>query len=200
MAFTIEKEFFVEAERDAVWDLLTDPHRVAECLPGASVTEQVDERTYAGTMSVKVGPVASTYRGKVRFAELDRDAGRAEIVASGQDARGRGGAELTMVSRLEAGDGGTRVGVSSEVTVTGALAQFGRGMIQDVSDQLFERFVTEVRGRLEGTRAAAPGPRREPLAVGGVAARALLRRPWARVGVTLLILALLSALTLWLLG
>jgi carbon monoxide dehydrogenase subunit G len=156
MALRFEQSFVVQAPRQRVWEYLTDPYRVVTALPGAAVTEKVDEATYNGTITVKVGPVSARYRGTARFEKLDPAAGLAEVAASGQDATGRGGAEMKMTSRLlERAPGETEVNVVSEVNVTGVLAQFGRGMIQDVSDQMFERFTAAVRQALETQEAAA---------------------------------------------
>jgi hypothetical protein len=146
----IEKTFTVRAPVGAVWDFLTDPRRVAGCLPGAAITEQVDETTYGGTITVKVGPVTASYKGTMRFERLDREAGEAEISASGQETRGKGGADMRMKSRVvERGPEETEVVVTSDVNVVGVLAQFGRGMIQDVSDQLFGKFTDCMRRQLE---------------------------------------------------
>ncbi len=152
----IEKTFVVMASPAAVWDFLTDPRRVARCLPGAAITEQIDEQTYAGTITVKVGPVAASYKGRVRFERLDAAERSAEFVASGQDIRGKGGADMRLRSRLvEKTPGQTEVVATSEVNVTGILAQFGRGMIQDVSDQMFQKFTEAVRAELS-SKAEAP--------------------------------------------
>jgi uncharacterized protein len=155
MGIPIEKSFVVEAPAAAVWDFLTDPYRVAGCLPGAAITGQAGERAWDGTMTVKVGPVVASYRGKLRFERLDAAAGEAEIVAAGQETRGKGGADLRMKSRVAARSAGqTEVTVVSDVNVVGVLAQFGRGMIQDVSDQLFEKFTGAMRRELEARPAA----------------------------------------------
>lgn len=159
MGMQIEKSFVVKAPADAVWDFLTDPYKVAKCLPGAAITEKVDDQNYAGTITVKVGPVTANYRGKMRFDRLDRAAGEADIAASGQETRGKGGADMKMKSRVvEKAPGETEVTVVSDVNVVGMLAQFGRGMIQDVSDQLFQRFTDAMRRELETPAAAAPAP------------------------------------------
>ncbi len=139
MSIEIEQGFTVKAPIGEVWSFLTDPHRVAVCLPGAAITGQEDQ-TYTGTMKIKVGPVMSSYKGKMQFSRLDRDTWTAELTASGHDVRGKGGADMKMTSQLHEGAGGTEVTVKSEVAVIGILAQFGRGMIQDVSDQLFQQF------------------------------------------------------------
>jgi len=207
MSFHIDKRFVVKAPTPAVWAFLTDPRRVAHALPGAAVTEQIDDHTFAGTVAVKVGPVTASYRGTMRFERLDPAEHTADIVASGQDVRGKGGASMKMESHLsELGAGETEAVVSAELNVSGALAQFGHGMIQDVGDQLFEKFTESMRGELEGAAGpsgAPAGPAQakpvDLVALGaGAAARAAgrsLRRPafWIAVGVVVLI-----ALWLWL--
>lgn len=182
MAIEISKSFIVNASPDATWSFLTDPVRVARCLPGAAITNQVDERTHAGTITVKVGPVAATYKGTMRFERLDAAAHTAEIVAAGQDVRGKGGADMRMTSTLvERAPGETEVRITSQVNVMGILAQFGRGMIQDISDQMFGKFVEGVRAELEKTDdpAAAPpaaAPAIDALALGSaVVGRATAR-------------------------
>ena len=156
MALEIVKTFEINASPDAVWSFLTDLPRVARCLPGAAIGDKLDEKTSSGTMTVKVGPVSSTYRGKVVFERLDPAAKTAEIVASGQDVRGKGGADLKLTSSLKALPGGkTEVTAVSVVNVTVMLAQMGRGMIQDVSDEMFQIFSERMRAELE-TSAASP--------------------------------------------
>jgi|SRR6185295_13812597 len=158
MAMQIEKTFVLKAPRAAVWDFLTDPEKVARCLPGAAITGKLDDgQSYGGTMTVKVGPVTASYRGKMRFDKLDEAAGEAEIVASGQETRGKGGADMKMKSYVsERAPGETEVKVVSDVNVVGVLAQFGRGMIQDVSDQLFQKFTDCMRRELEAPAPPAP--------------------------------------------
>ncbi len=209
MSLQIDKRFVVKAPPPAVWAFLTDPHRVARALPGAAVTGQVDDKTYSGTVAVKVGPVTASYKGTMSFERLDPGSRSAQIVASGQDVKGKGGASMRMSSRLaEVGPGETEVVVSSELNVTGALAQFGRGMIQDVGDQLFQRFTDSMRAELENGAAAAAGSPATAAAAAapvdlvalgaGAAARAAgrsLRRPgvWLAVGAVVLF-----ALWMWL--
>ncbi|HEV8238997.1 MAG TPA: SRPBCC family protein [Thermoanaerobaculia bacterium] len=152
----IEKSFVVQAPAAAVWEFLTDPARVASCLPGAAITGQLDPQTYGGTINVKVGPVTASYRGKMKFERLDAAAGEAEISASGQETRGKGAADMRMTSRVVARDAAsTEVVIASDVNVVGALAQFGKGMIEDVSDQMFGKFSAAMRRQLETTPAAA---------------------------------------------
>jgi carbon monoxide dehydrogenase subunit G len=161
MAFEIVKTFVVKAPPQAVWDFLIDPHRMVKCLPGAAITQKVDDKTWLGTMTVKVGPVSSSYKGKIVFDKLDFAARAAEIVGSGQDVRGRGGADLRLKSSVkELGPTECEVTAASTVNITGILAQMGRGMIQDVSDQMFQVFSQRVRAELE--TAAPPAPAAAP--------------------------------------
>jgi carbon monoxide dehydrogenase subunit G len=159
MALEISKSFVVKASPEAAWNFLTDPARVARCLPGAQITNQVDEKTYGGTITVKVGPVAASYKGTMTFERLDPVARTAALVAAGQDVRGKGGADMRMTSRLvERAPGETEVFITSQVNVMGILAQFGRGMIQDVSDQMFDKFVAAARAELEAESPATQAP------------------------------------------
>jgi len=216
MPFQIDKTFVVRAPAQAVWDFLTDPQRVARCMPGAAITEQIDDRTYAGTLAVKVGPVVASYKGRMSFARLDAQERAAEIVASGQDVRGKGGASMRLTSRLsQRGPAETEVAASSEVNVTGLLVQMGRGMVQDVGDQIFAKFTDAMRAELEtpstAAAPAAPGaapPARQtappaaaaPLDVlslgAGAASRAAARS--ARRPEVWIALAILVVLALWL--
>jgi len=181
MGMTIEKSFTVNAPVDDVWAFLTDPRKVASCLPGAAITDAIDDKTYAGTMTVKVGPVTASYRGKMRFERLDPAAHEADIVASGQETRGKGAADMRMSSRVIArGPAETEVVITSDVNVVGVLAQFGRGMIQDVSDQMFGKFSAAMRKQLEGDAAgAAPSAAPDTAAAASAAATAPAATPTA---------------------
>ncbi|MGH9368815.1 MAG: SRPBCC family protein [Thermoanaerobaculia bacterium] len=203
MALQIEKTFVIEVPRAAAWEFLTDPYRVVRCLPGAAITGKVDDQTYTGTITVKVGPVSASYKGKARFERLDAAQGSAEIVAAGQDVRGKGGADMRMKSRMkEIAQGRTEVTATSEVNVTGILAQLGRGMIQDVSDQMFQKFTEAMRAELSSKTASgaalpAPAAAAAPIEVvsfgAGVlqrAARRAVRRPAFWVVLVLLVLAI----------
>jgi uncharacterized protein len=150
----------INAPPQHVWTFLTDPYQVVSCLPGATITEKIDDRTYTGTISVKVGPVMATYKGKICFERLAPDLYEADITGHGQEEKGKGGAEMRMESRLYALEsGGTEVTVSAEVNIIGLLAQFGRGVIQDVSDHLFQRFTASMKNQLE---VVSPGDRPHP--------------------------------------
>ena len=208
MGFEIVKTFVVRSPPEQVWSFLTDPEKVARCLPGAAITGKVDDKTWQGTMTVKVGPVSSSYKGKVAFEKLDPASRTAEIVASGQDVRGRGGADLRLSSALvQKGPGETEVTTTSRVNITGILAQMGRGMVQDVGDQMFQVFSQRMREELEpqaqaatapsqpGAAAPKPSPaaRPEALDVGAMGAKAAVRSPLFWVAV-----AVLGGLLYWL--
>lgn len=150
MGLKFENAFVIKAPIDRVWTYLTDPYRVAPALPGAQITEKADDRTYKGTITVKVGPVSAKYKGTAVFEKLDPVTHTAEISAKGQDLSGRGGADMKLTSALvsKAPDE-TEVTLVSDVNVTGILAQFGRGLMQDVSDQMLQRFTDAMRAELE---------------------------------------------------
>ena len=142
----IEEKFTVAASADAVWAFLTDPERVAGALPGAEISEQIDENTYSGGMAVKVGPLNAAYTGTVAF-ELDEEERSAVVHAKGQGKAGMGTADMRMTSGVVAlGTEEAEVTVVADLTVTGILAQLGRGMMQHVSKKMFKEF-TEVLGQ-----------------------------------------------------
>lgn len=166
MAISIEERFQVRAPIDVVWQFLMDPHKVVVCMPGAELEEVVDEQTFLGNIKVKVGPIATSYKGRIQFTEVDEAAHTVRMVAEGRESGG-GMAKGTMSSRLQAlPDGQTEVVAVAEVDITGRIMQFGRGMIQDVSKQLFQQFVECAKQQLEALPAASGGAE-SPAASGG---------------------------------
>jgi carbon monoxide dehydrogenase subunit G len=158
MATRIEERFTVKASPEAVWAFLIDPRRVVTCLPGAELTEVVDEKTFDGAVKVKVGPVTVGYKGRVRLVELDRAGWRVRMDGEGRESGGAGSARMSMESRLTPGpDGVTEVVVVSDLDVVGRLVQLGRGMIEQVSHQVFLQFAESVRATLEAEAAVARG-------------------------------------------
>lgn len=149
MALEIRETFRVAAPVDRVWRFLMDPAEVASCMPGASLDEVVDERTFLGTVRIRLGAISASYKGRIRFDEVD-DAGRTiRAVAEGRETGG-GTAKGTLTSRLSAlPDGSTEVIAEASVDLTGRVVQVGRGMIQGVSAQLFKEFVAKVCAKLE---------------------------------------------------
>jgi carbon monoxide dehydrogenase subunit G len=185
MAVRIEKTFEVREPIDRVWKLMSDPREVAGCVPGAQITETVDERTYKGSVSVKVGPSVTDYKGDVRFERLDAAAHEMELVGKGLDVRGRGSASMKMTGRLRSlPDGGTEVATVAEVNVVGILAQFGGRMINDVSDVMFGEFTKRFREKLR--QAAEPAAADAP--------QAALPAPKPVNGIAIFFAALLGAL------
>lgn len=153
MAIEIEKSFDVPQNVDEVWSFLTDPERIVECLPGATLLEAVDERTYRGEIGLKLGPIGTRFLGEIRFDELDARRHHMKMTGEGRDRRGGGNVRMTMLSHLqsveEEGAGGTRIWVSQSIALTGRLASFGRGgVIQSVSNVMFNRFTGCVREKL----------------------------------------------------
>jgi carbon monoxide dehydrogenase subunit G len=150
MAIEIEKTFQVKEPIEQVWSLLSDPRRVATCVPGAKITEQVDEKTYKGTISVKVGPSATDYKGELEIVRADPANHEMEIVGKGQDVRGRGSASMKMTSKLRSlEDGGTEVTSVSDVNVVGILAQMGSRVISEVSNIMFQQFTKNFQAQLQ---------------------------------------------------
>jgi carbon monoxide dehydrogenase subunit G len=156
----VEQKLVLAAPPQAVWNVLTDPRQVAACLPGAEVTEQRADGSYAGSISLKVGPLTVTYRGTLRFERLDAASLDAEMLGQGQDVKGKGAAELRMRSQLRRLEGGgTEVLVTGEVGLRGLLAQLGRGMIESVAGYMFEEFAAALDRRLAaGQSEAVPAP------------------------------------------
>ena len=140
--------FTVPASVDQTWATFMDLPLVGGCFPGATVTE-VSEEGFAGTVKVKLGPIALVYSGTGAFVERDDGAHRAVIEAKGKDKRGNGTAGATVTIQLaDAGDGSTRADVQTDLAVTGKPAQFGRGVMQDVSDKLLSQFVACIEGKV----------------------------------------------------
>lgn len=138
----IEESFELDAPPERVWSYLVDPERIVVCLPGASLDEVVDERTYGGRVTVAVGPVSVTYEGRIEFEEMDEEAYRIRMVGKGREKSGSGSARMTMRSSIEALDsGGSRVTVASEAEVAGKIVRFGRGMIERVGKEIFQDFM-----------------------------------------------------------
>ncbi|MGH2908898.1 MAG: SRPBCC domain-containing protein, partial [Solirubrobacteraceae bacterium] len=133
---------------DQAWPLLTDIERIAPCVPGFQLTSAEDGE-YRGTMKVKVGAVQTSYDCVVRFVERDDEAHRAVIAAQGSETKGQGGVTAKIVSTLRAeGDGRTHASVVTTLNVTGRVAQFGRGILADVSDRLVKRFVNRLEAKV----------------------------------------------------
>ena len=166
MAVKVEKTFQVAEPVEKVWAFLSDPRKVAQCVPGAQLTEQVDERNYKGAISVKVGPSVTDFRGSVEIVRLDPAAHEIEILGKGQDVRGKGSASMKMTGKLHAVENGTEVNSVSELNVVGILAQMGGRVINEVSNIMFEQFTNCFRRQLQGEVDPAPASPKPISAVG----------------------------------
>jgi uncharacterized protein len=157
MAIKIEKTFRVDEPVEKVWAFLSDPRKVGACVPGAQITEQVDERTYKGAIKVKVGPSVTDYKGEVQIVRLDEAAHEIEILGKGQDVRGKGSASMKMTGKLRAVDGGTEVINISELNVVGILAQMGSRVITEVSIPAASKPISAVGVAFSALKAAISG-------------------------------------------
>jgi uncharacterized protein len=139
------------------WKVLMDIRRIAPCMPGAELTEVVDDRTYKGKIGVRLGPVSLTFAGTVKFEEIDDANHRAKVAAQGSDAKGRGAANATAAFHLEPVNGGSRVLVHTNLTLSGAVAQYGRGVgiIQMTAAQIITQFANNLKAQL-GPVASVP--------------------------------------------
>ena len=150
MPFKIEEEFEVRAPVQQVWEYLIDPAKVVVCIPGAELLEAKDERTFVGAVKVKLGPMSMSFKGLMKFTEVDEQGRQVRMVGEGRDAGGAGSAKVTMLSKVAPLKGvGALVVVNAEVDLVGKVVQFGRGMIEEVSRQLFRQFSACVKQRLE---------------------------------------------------
>jgi carbon monoxide dehydrogenase subunit G len=135
----LKNTFTVPVTADVAWPVLLDVERIAPCMPGATLTGQ-DGDSFTGTVKVKVGPVSLTYGGTARFASVD-EAGRVVVIeASGKETRGSGTAKAAITARLTETDGSTTVDVETDLTITGKPAQFGRGVMAEISGKLITQF------------------------------------------------------------
>jgi carbon monoxide dehydrogenase subunit G len=136
----LNNEFRVPVPIEEAWAVLTDVERIAPCMPGCQLQE-IDGDEFRGTIKVKVGPITAQYKGKARFLEQDTATWRAVLKAEGRDSRGQGSANATVTAVLTPDDPGTLVRVTTDLTITGKVAQFGRGVLADVSGKLIDQFV-----------------------------------------------------------
>ncbi|MBM3684098.1 MAG: carbon monoxide dehydrogenase [Actinobacteria bacterium] len=171
----LNNEFEVDRPVAEAWAVLTDVERIAPCLPGAAL-EEIEGDEFRGSVKVKVGPITAQYKGKATFVEKDDAAFRAVLKAEGRDSRGQGNAAAMITAQLTDLGGRTKVVVSTDLTVTGKVAQFGRGVMADVSEKLLGQFVQNLEAKVlsqpspepaaapaeapAADEAPAPGPRK----------------------------------------
>jgi uncharacterized protein len=187
MAFKIEEKFEVQAPVERVWQYLIDPKRVVDCLPGAELLEQKDDQTFLGAIKVKVGPLSMSYKGEAKFTEVNAETHQVRMVGNAREVTGSGSTKVSMLSTVvPLGNGSSEVSVNADVELVGKIVQFGRGMIEEVSRQMFRQFSTCVKQHLEvaedpppPTGNPAPEVQSEPKAV--AAAPLAFRAIWAIV-------------------
>jgi carbon monoxide dehydrogenase subunit G len=174
----IENEFTVTAPVDALWAYLLDVEKIAPCMPGAELTEVVDDTNWKGKLNAKFGPVSMAFAGTVTMDERDDAAHRVVLHAKGMEAKGKGAANATVTSWLEPGDAPNRslVKMTADITLTGAAAQMSRGLLPEISKKLTQQFADCLQASMAaenaapitepGSPAAAPPPIAKP--VGGL--------------------------------
>ena len=152
-----DNSFEVPLPPPQAWKLLLDVQRIAPCMPGAELTEVVSENTYKGKINVRLGPVALTFAGIVKLEDVDDSKYSARVSAQGTDAKGRGGAQAASVFRLEPAGNGAKVLVHTNLNLSGAVAQYGRGVgiIQATSAQLINQFAKCLQEQLVRSHQAA---------------------------------------------
>lgn len=157
MKVQLEKSFVMPASADMTWALLRDIESVAGCMPGAKITERIDDQHYKGTVAVKFGPASMAFRGDVEVRELDPQARRLRLIGKGADTTGSSGAAMDLTARVEAGDAAScnLVGVS-EVSMSGKAATFGGRMMSAVADQVLNQFAANFAAQVQARQAQAP--------------------------------------------
>lgn len=150
MKAVIDRTFHVEEPIEKAWNFLADPKQVVTCVPGASITEEVDEKNYKGEVTMKFGPVKAKYSGEIEIQTLDADNHKMVLKGKGLDSKGKGSADMVMNGILSEKDGGTEVHYVMEISITGMLAQFGSRLITDVSNQVVDTFINNFKAKLAG--------------------------------------------------
>jgi carbon monoxide dehydrogenase subunit G len=152
----IENAFTVSTPVDDLWSFLLDVERIAPCMPGAELTETIDERNWKGKVNVKFGPVALAFAGTVEMTERDDTAHRAVLHAKGMEQKGKGAANATVTSWLEpAADGQTTVKMTADIALTGAAAQLSRGLLPEISKKLTQQFADCLEAQMQTAQAPA---------------------------------------------
>jgi carbon monoxide dehydrogenase subunit G len=173
----LENGFEVPAPRERAWALLMDVPRVIPCMPGAELTETLADDHWKADVAVKLGPVRLSFDADVVREEVDEVSGAVALVARARERRGRGGATARIRSTLSTSDSGTRVDIVTDLSLTGAVARYGRALVEDVSQQLVEEFANCLQSQLAVAPAdAPPKPPREPRGIS-----LLLRAIWRRL-------------------
>lgn len=144
----ITKTFDIDQPIGLVWKSLSNPEEIVTCVPGASITEKVDDSNYKGEVVTKFGPIKAAYAGDIHIMELDEASHKMVLKGKGLDSKGKGSADMIMNGTLTEEGGKTHVDFKMDITIVGTLAQFGSRLINDVSDQLLNQFVANFRDKL----------------------------------------------------
>lgn len=150
--------FRIERPASEVFEAFLDVERVATCMPGARLTGHPSDDTYDGEVSVKVGPLGVSYAGQLKLLEVEHAERRLTMRAKGREQRGAGNADAYVVAQVRDDGGGTLVEIDTELNIRGKVAQFGRGVIGEVTDGVMQTFASNVADLLSGKRAPAPEP------------------------------------------
>ena len=148
MTTTINKKFELEEPIEKVWIYLADPTKIVTCVPGASLTEKIDDHNFKGQVAMKLGPVKVKFNGDVEIEELDKANWGMKLKGRGLDAKGKGSADMKMNGLLSPTANGTAVDFTMTLTIVGKLAQFGARLINDVTDQVLNQFVNNFKAKL----------------------------------------------------
>lgn len=154
----LENSFEVSASPEAAWALLMDVPRVIPCMPGAELVETVDESNWKARMRVKLGPISLSFLTDVNREEVDEAARRVRLATKAREERGRGAATATIESSLSSAEGRTRVTTLTDLTLSGAAAQYGRGLVQGVTEQLLQSFADCLERQLAPSAESQDGP------------------------------------------
>ncbi|MDQ6921625.1 MAG: SRPBCC family protein [Candidatus Dormibacteraeota bacterium] len=162
----IQNEFEVAAPPERVYAFLLDVNRIVNCMPGAELSEVVDPNTFNGKVKIKVGPITVSYKGTARISERDEAAHRATLQAEGRETTGPGSARATAVMTVEPADSGSRVRLATDFNVAGRVANFGRGVMEDVSRRLVNQMAACIKSNLEAAEAQEETTAAAPAAAG----------------------------------
>jgi carbon monoxide dehydrogenase subunit G len=135
---------------DTVWANITNPEKIVVCVPGAALTEMIDENNFKGEVELKFGPVKAKYGGSISFLERDVQQHSMKMKGAGTDVKGKGGADMLLDAVLKEIEGATEVSVTMDVTVQGMLAQFGSRLVTDATSHVFDQFVSNFKNQLDG--------------------------------------------------
>src|SRR5918993_213676 len=166
----IQNEIEIAAPPDKLFEILSNPERVAPCMPGASLEGREGDDAYEGTVKLKVGPITAAYQGTLRFVELDRENRRAVMRASGQETSGQGNAEATITASVSGSDSQSVLTMETDMEVRGKAAQFGRGALGNVSQKILQQFARNLESQVLSGKEREEEPSEETVTAGGAEA------------------------------